>query len=134
MPSLRENAIPRTARKPWRCLCADEIRGYRAHGEFPGGSTTVPAATAALAEQQAARMRREPALRDGTRYTTVTVIPRPNPDYRPDCTKDIQPGDRYIEYVGEAEPYASGSRYCWKCGIAVWATAPTRPTTESEVN
>jgi hypothetical protein len=46
--------------------------------------------------------------------------PRRNPNYRPDCEGDIQAGSLYVEYLGEAGSYQSGSRYCQTCGIAVW--------------
>lgn len=37
-----------------------------------------------------------------------------------DCAQEIRPGDRYVEYVGEAAPYQSGTRYCQPCGVAEW--------------
>lgn len=49
--------------------------------------------------------------------------PRPNPnaDSRsPECTGDIAPGDAYVEYLGEAGAYQSGTRYCAACGVKTW--------------
>jgi hypothetical protein len=69
--------IPRTARKPHRCICADTER------------------------------------KSG----------RPNPEYRPGCAGDINPGDAYVEYVGEAGFAESGHPYCAPCGHAVWLEA-----------
>jgi hypothetical protein len=42
----------------------------------------------------------------------------------PACLGVIVPGDRYVEYLGEAEPYRSGRRYCRPCGVAAWCTDP----------
>jgi hypothetical protein len=36
---------------------------------------------------------------------------RPNPNYRPDCLQNINPGDVYGEYVGEAAFAESGRPY-----------------------
>ena len=41
-----------------------------------------------------------------------------------DCAELIEPGDKYVEYFGEAAAYHSGTRYCLACGIATWARAP----------
>lgn len=37
-----------------------------------------------------------------------------------DCAERINPGDRYVEYLGEAAAYGSGTRYCLPCGVATW--------------
>ena len=37
-----------------------------------------------------------------------------------ECNQTIRPGERYIEYLGEAAPYASGTRYCLPCGELTW--------------
>ena len=36
------------------------------------------------------------------------------------CGVTINPGDRYLEYLGEAPAYQSGSRYCAICAVDVW--------------
>jgi len=46
--------------------------------------------------------------------------PTAYPD-RPGCTGAIAPGERYMEYLGEAPVYGSGERFCWPCGQRVWA-------------
>jgi hypothetical protein len=38
-----------------------------------------------------------------------------------ECRGEINPSDRYIEYLGESAAYESGIRYCLPCGLAVWA-------------
>jgi hypothetical protein len=43
------------------------------------------------------------------------------PNYRPDCLQDINPGDVYGEYVGEAAFAESGRPYCQQCAAAVWS-------------
>ncbi len=41
-----------------------------------------------------------------------------------ECAGAINRGDDYVEYLGEAPAYASGTRYCDGCaidaGLAVW--------------
>lgn len=34
------------------------------------------------------------------------------------CSRAIERGQRYLEYLGEAHAYASGSRYCLRCAHA----------------
>jgi hypothetical protein len=37
------------------------------------------------------------------------------------CRQEIQPRERYIEYMGEVAGYGeSGTRYCLPCGVAEW--------------
>jgi len=38
----------------------------------------------------------------------------------PMCLQTIQPGDEYVEYLGEAAFAQSGSRYCLPCGVDTW--------------
>jgi hypothetical protein len=40
------------------------------------------------------------------------------------CGALIEPGDRHLEYLGEAHAYESGSRYCAGCANTVWGVAP----------
>jgi hypothetical protein len=37
-----------------------------------------------------------------------------------DCTGTIRPGERYVEYVGEAPAYSSGHAYCLPCHRHFW--------------
>lgn len=75
--STDDNLVVRTARKRWRCICADPHRG-----------------------------------RVNTGYA--------NPNYRPGCIGDILPGDLYVEYTGEADPFSHGSAYCVPCAVGAW--------------
>jgi hypothetical protein len=46
------------------------------------------------------------------------------------CLGTINPGDRYIEYMGEVGGYGeSGTRYCLPCGAAVWGAETDSPCT-----
>lgn len=54
------------------------------------------------------------------RYERTEVDEIPNPNYRDGCLGDIAPGDTYVEYLGEAEPFSHGSAYCERCAVAVW--------------
>ncbi len=36
------------------------------------------------------------------------------------CGYVIEPGDRYVEYIGEAPAYQSGIRYSVPCALAAW--------------
>lgn len=48
-----------------------------------------------------------------------------------DCPGTIAPGDRYVEYLGEAAAYQSGSRHCRACaetfGLVPLDPAPPVP-------
>jgi len=44
------------------------------------------------------------------------------------CHQTILAGDDYVEYLGSAAAYSSGTRYCIVCGLAVWTIDPTGDT------
>lgn len=119
--TLGENCIQRTARKHYRCVCADEVLRWRVIGYYDGGKSY---SSRAFATEDEAR--NDPRYQVGAPasrlsvYERIEVGPVVNPDYRTDCLIEINPGDRYVEYVGEAMFYESGSRYCQRCGEAVW--------------
>lgn len=116
------DGIVRTARKIHRCVCADRLLpwGYSVRGEYDGGWSELSCRTLLDAERAADRMRNSPAKRSGEHYALVIIIERENPDYRPDCLGDINPGDRYYEYLGDSMAFQSGHRYCSRCAVAVW--------------
>lgn len=119
---LVDEAVLRIARKTWRCTCTDRILGYRVHATYHGlyalaWTRTGRYASRAKAEDQAAAMRRRRT------YTTLTIEEVANRNHAQrvtDCARDINPGDRYIGYLGEAHVYQSGERYCLPCGLATW--------------
>jgi len=122
----------RTARKPWRCRCADPIRSWKAIGYYTskyGGEswTSSTFSTEAEAQEKAATMvgkvagwdvTQDPAV-PSAHYERAEVIADPNPNHRDGCLGDIAVGDRYFEYLGESFAYESGYRYCASCA-AVW--------------
>lgn len=145
-PDLITEAVYRTARKPWRCTCADDLRGFTIRttkssdpeewgGKATGMSRCATGTTRAEAEELAAAKVGAPAayrvdpetgdvLGVSATYTAAWVedVPNPNASGRAaDCRGAIEPGDRYVEYLGEATTYESGVRYCLPCGIASWA-------------
>jgi hypothetical protein len=72
-------------------------------------------------------------MRASDSYRLVEVRPRLNRNYpsrSPGCRGDIQPGQRYVEYLGDAAAYESGHRYCLPCGTAVWAASQWGMTAE----
>lgn len=106
--------IPRTARKQWRCVAADEVKRYEIHAQRGEICSTRQAPDLLTAHERMHEMQeRYPAA-------TVTIRPVRNPDYREDCLGDIMPGNRYAEYMGEAAAYQSGTRYCSRCATTVW--------------
>lgn len=127
-----ENATPRTARKSYRCRCADEIVDWKVTYLTTSGSGT----RFGFASQEDAQAKADALLgvpsnvNAGTgevtgRYTETHAVPRINPNYAgraDDCAGRIEPGDRYVEYLGESAPWQSGDRYCWPCGVKVWGT------------
>lgn len=118
-----DTGLVRTARRRWRCICADPIRLYEVRGSFDGGRSSATAyyRTRADAEAGVQLMRqRPPDLRTMKPYLTVEIIEHPNPDYSPDCLGDIPVGARYFEYFGETSAYQSGSRYCARCADRAW--------------
>lgn len=55
--------------------------------------------------------------------------------YSPECLKtsgDINPGDRYVEYLGETPAYQSGSRHCLHCAKMFCADEEQHEFTEEE--
>jgi hypothetical protein len=121
-PEFTDVAIARTARKPHRCVCADEHRGFEVKSEFPRVTDGVRSVSSIHDELEAAERHAEWA-RDHRPEATVAIIPRPNPNHRPDCLVDIKWGQPYVDYIGEAAFAESGRSYCRTCGIAVWGFA-----------
>jgi hypothetical protein len=114
--------VVRTARRRWRCTCHAKVRQWQVvrHCEHGRSSRSV------RDEQEAAE------IADGwagqpchggkpPAQERVEIVAVPNPNHRPDCLGHIEPGERYYEYLGETSPYQSGSRYCARCAVAVWA-------------
>lgn len=120
--------VERIARKRWRCTCADDVLGYRVRGEYPGAfggvnHTEKPARDKAHAEQMAAAMLGGVASTSGTRYERTEVVERRNrnaANRSARCSGWIERGDAYVEFLGDAAPYESGSRYCLACGYEAW--------------
>lgn len=123
---LIECCIVRTARKPWRCIGADEFRSFDAvrvcdHGDWKATSSsrhlTREAAETALAEARARAGAGRPCHGEHVALDAAFyVAANPNPEYRPDCLVDIAVGDTYVEYVGETPAFwQSGDRYCARC-------------------
>lgn len=125
----------RTARKPWRCVCAEPIRrwqirtvGHTADGREVGSTTWTTTEEEARARGEsnlghvaAWNVNVEPA-QPSAYIDSYEVEPVPNPNYRPDCLGDIAVGDRYFEYLGESVAWESGFRYCARCAV-VWVGA-----------
>lgn len=127
---LNEAAVLRIARKRWRCVCADELIGYRVRGTYGRSWSESYATTLAEAEAKREKMASGPAAihvdtgEPSAFYDSVEIIPRPNPNHREGCIETIEPGDRYVEYLGESAAWESGSRYCLPCGEAAWGVRP----------
>ena len=136
MITFTENVIPRVARKPWRCICADDVKTYqvRVYGARKDGTETGWSQRSFSTEEEAtawgeSRIGTPTNLNAGTGEPTgwaarFEVEPVLNPNARDraeDCAGDIKPGDRYVEYLGEAAAYESGHRYCWPCGLKIWS-------------
>jgi hypothetical protein len=115
------HAIPRTARKPWRCVCADELLDvWEVTADHGGGHTTTYGATGLTLDKTRDTM--------AERYpdAEISATQRRNrnyPDRAPDCLGDIPPGTAYVEYLGESAAYEHGYPYCQRCGVKVWAKA-----------
>lgn len=132
--------IPRTARKAWRCTCADRLFGFtivcpwgdadgnpRGESSFSLGRHVDRAAAEAIAADKVGAVAAwdctvSPSVPSGW-VLSATVVERLNPNYREGCRGSIEPGDRCIEYVGESVPWESGPRYCAPCAVAAWGPA-----------
>lgn len=136
----------RTARKQWRCRCADPVRYWQVVGHYTNKygseswssrSANTEAEAQAMAEAQVGKvaawdMTQDPAV-PSAHYERVEVVPYLNPNHRPDCLGDINVGDKHFEYRGESgAPWERGYRYCAVCAVAVWSKSANRqPSTAS---
>jgi hypothetical protein len=118
-PEFRDVAVARTAHKPHRCVCADEFRGFEVNSEFPHVTDGVRSVSSTWPDLESAEKHAVWA-REQRPEATVSIVPKPNPNYRPDCLGDIPARSLYISYVGEAAFAKSGRAYCRSCGPAWW--------------
>ena len=120
----RDVVIVRTARIPHQCACAEEFRSFTVTSAFPRPVDGVTSVSSTWPNLDLAESRQREAhadwARDNRPETEVTVEPRRNPNHRPDCLRDIQPGDTYAEYIGDAAFAESGNPYCSRCAAEVW--------------
>lgn len=119
------SVIARTARKPYRCTCADEYLELWAITTDHGGGHTGTHFADSLSEMYRiadAQRARYP----GAKVNVELRRNRNYPDRAPDCLGDIPVGTAYVEYLGEAGAYQSGSRYCQRCGVKVWGKRADR--------
>lgn len=123
---LDSSCTARTARKAYTCVCADRLRGYEliitAEPGLPWLSRTR--GTAWIGESDLNALVKREKAKPGV--ASVEVRERANPNFRPDCIRFINPGDRYVEYLGDSWAWESGSRYCAPCGTAVWSKVASR--------
>jgi len=123
-PEHRGYVFARTARQACACVCKADALSWtvRATYALPG----LQARTNRITHRDARRPDQAQAegladsLRLGYPDATVTVAPVVNPNHRPNCLGEIPAGTAYLEYLGEAAAWQFGSRYCQRCGIAVW--------------
>jgi hypothetical protein len=119
--STEPTLIVRTARKHWRCICADPIKYIEvAHHCEHGVSFSrahSDAEVEAIKERQSGKTCHG-GKRPQREWWEVARVP--NPNYRGECLGDIEPGEIYVEYVGESLFYQHGSSYCRRCAVAVW--------------
>jgi hypothetical protein len=118
----RDIGVVRVARKTYTCVCASPVRRIEVWRHCEHGSTS---ATFKTGEQVAEHIasRRGTTCHGGAapRNERWEVVEVPNPNHRLDCLGSIHAATEYFEYMGDAEPYGSGSRYCATCAVAVWA-------------
>jgi len=100
-PEFRDVAMARVARKPHRCVCADQHRGVEVRSEFPRVTHGVCSVSSIVDDLDAAE-RHAAWAREHRPEAEVSVRPRPNPNYRPGCLIDIPVRAVYVDYVGEA--------------------------------
>lgn len=65
------------------------------------------------------------AVRTARKQWTCEGNGKADPDHAPDCSLVIGPGDRYVEYLGEATAYSSGSRHSMACAVGFGYVDPS---------
>jgi hypothetical protein len=118
-PEFGGVAVVRVARKPHRCVCANEHRAFEVKSEFPRVTNGVRSVSSMLDDLKAAE-RHAAWAREHRPEAEISIVPRPNPNYRPDCLVDIPVRAPYVDYIGESAFAESGRAYCRVCGPAVW--------------
>jgi hypothetical protein len=112
-PDYRAVVLAETKIQTLRCMCADELL-YTVTADPPDDTTPfisltsnlVPVAVGMLQEQSPA--------------AEITAEPFPNPDYRPDCQRDIVEDEAYLKYAGADKNPRRDNVYCKLCGVALW--------------
>ncbi len=112
-PGNRDVALVETKVQTQRCTCAVKML-YTVTARSPGGTTVRTSLTSELARFV------EDSAREQDPSAEITVEPYPNPEYRPECRRDILEDEAYIKYVGEDVAPALYKVYCQRCGIALW--------------
>jgi hypothetical protein len=112
-PGNRDVALVETKIQTQRCACADEVL-YTITARSSSGTTMRTSLTNELVRFVEDSMRQEDPSAE------ITVESYPNPEYRPECRRDILEDEAYIKYVGEDAAPALYKLYCQRCGIALW--------------
>lgn len=112
-PGNRDVALVETKIQTQRCACADQVL-YTVTTKSPSGTRVRTSLTSDLARYV------EDSGREQDPNAEITVEPYPNPEYRPECRRDIVEDEAYIKYVGEDAAPALYKLYCQRCGIALW--------------
>jgi hypothetical protein len=99
-----------------RCTCADDAL-YTVKVESSGGTTVHGPMPRADAQSNVGDYRAE------NPGAEVTMEPCRNPDYRPDCLRDILEDEAYVRYLRAGRNPWHGQAYCQRCGIALWGNA-----------
>lgn len=99
--------------KTQRCTCADEVL-YTVKMESSSGTTVYGPMPWTDAPHNADYLR---AKNPGAE---VTMEPRQNPDYRPDCLRYTLEDEPYVKYLRAGRNPWHGEVYCQRCAIGIW--------------
>lgn len=99
--------------KTQRCTCADEVL-YTVKMESSSGTTVYGPMPWTDAPHTADYFR---AKNPGAE---VTMEPRQNPDYRPDCLRYTLEDEPYVKYLRADRNPWHGEVYCQRCAIGIW--------------
>lgn len=102
--------------KTQRCTCADEVL-YTVKIESSSSTTVIGPMPRTDAQFNADY---DQAENPGAE---VTMEPYRNPDYRPDCLRDILEDEAYVRYLRVGRNPWHGEVYCQRCGIALWGNS-----------
>jgi hypothetical protein len=115
-PGYQAVVLAETKIQTQRCMCADELM-YTVTAEPKDDTRAFTSLTSNLVPVAVGMLQQE------SPEAETTAEPYRNPDYRPDCQRDIVEDEAYIKYVGTDKNSRRDNVYCKRCGVALWGNS-----------